>query len=142
MEDALWSQGVRKRLEPGKRRHEFQTDHGYRKWFKTQCELAGMKSINIEVLMGHSIGISDSYYRIPETELLKDYLKALDLLTVNEDNILRHQVTELSKNIVGAVRMEQIQITTDAVASLSDQILRLQEEIELLKSGRHKASGY
>lgn len=72
MEDALWSQGIRKRLEPGKRRHEFQADHGYRKWFKTQCELAGMKSINIEILMGHSIGISDSYYRIQEKELLED----------------------------------------------------------------------
>ena len=64
MEDALWSQGIRKPLEPGKKRHEFQADHGYRKWFKTQCELAEMKSINIEKLMGHSIGISDSYYRI------------------------------------------------------------------------------
>jgi hypothetical protein len=42
MKDALWSKGIRKRLEPGKRRHEFQADHGYRKWFKTQCELAGI----------------------------------------------------------------------------------------------------
>ena len=28
-----------------------------------------MKSINIEILMGHSIGISNSYYKIPEDEL-------------------------------------------------------------------------
>ena len=76
MEDALWSQGIRKKLEPGKRMHEFQVDHCYRKWFKTQCELSGIRSINIEKLMGHSIGISDSYYRITEDELLTDYLKA------------------------------------------------------------------
>jgi DNA-binding transcriptional regulator GbsR (MarR family) len=40
-----------KRLEDGKKRHDFQSNHGFHKWFKTQCELAGMKSINIEILM-------------------------------------------------------------------------------------------
>jgi hypothetical protein len=45
MNDALWTPGVRKR-------YEFQADHGFRKWFKTRCELAGMKSINIEFLWG------------------------------------------------------------------------------------------
>jgi hypothetical protein len=38
MEDALWTQRLRSNLEPGKRRHEFQTDHGLRKWFKTRCD--------------------------------------------------------------------------------------------------------
>jgi integrase len=61
------------------RRYEFQADHGFRKWFKTRCEIAGMKSINIEILMGHSIGISDSYYRLTENELLIEYIKAADL---------------------------------------------------------------
>jgi len=31
--------------------------------------MSGMRSINIEIMMGHSIGISDSYYRITESEL-------------------------------------------------------------------------
>jgi hypothetical protein len=34
-----------------------------------------MKPVNIEILMNHSIGISDSYYRATEIELLDDYLK-------------------------------------------------------------------
>lgn len=42
-----------------------------------------MKSINIEILMGHSTGISDSYYRVIEDELLEDYLKAVDFLTLS-----------------------------------------------------------
>ena len=58
VERALWAQGVRTILDRGKKRHEFQTDHGFRKWYKTQCEMAGMKSINIEKLMGHSLGMS------------------------------------------------------------------------------------
>lgn len=73
--------GLRTKLESGKTRHEFQTDHGFRKWFKTRCELAGMKPINIEKLMNHSVGISDSYYRATENDLLEDYLKAVDFLT-------------------------------------------------------------
>jgi hypothetical protein len=82
MERAQHAQGVRKKLENGKKRHEFQLDHGFRKWFKTQCEIAGMKSINIETLMGHSIGVSDSYYRATEHDLLNDYQKATDFLTI------------------------------------------------------------
>jgi hypothetical protein len=140
MEDALWSQGIRKRLELGKRRHEFQADHGYRKWFKTQCELSGMKSINIEVLMGHSIGISDSYYRITEKDLLNDYLGAVAHLTINENNILRRQIKDIARDTSGNVKRQlndETIINIDAIANLSDQILKLQEEIERLKSRRY-----
>jgi integrase len=149
MEDALWSQGIRKRLDPGKRRHEFQVDHGYRKWFKTRCELSGMKSINIEILMGHSIGISDSYYRIPEDELLTDYLKAVNFLTKNESTILKVQVTELSRRTKEIVRKEtedkdlelqqfkeHNQMNMDAIAALSGQVTKLTREIEFLKKTR------
>jgi hypothetical protein len=97
VEDALWTQGLRKKLDSNKKRHEFQTDHGLRKWFKTRCELSGMKPINIEILMNHSTGISDSYYRATEAELLEDYLKAIDSLTINDQNKLQKQVAVLSE---------------------------------------------
>ena len=58
---AIWAQGLRKKLENGKKRHPFQAIHCYRKWFKTRCEIAGMKPINIEKLLSNSIGISNSY---------------------------------------------------------------------------------
>jgi len=54
-----------------------------------------MKSINIEKLMGHSIGISDSYYRVTDNELGKDYLKAIDYLTISNEHKLQMQVSEL-----------------------------------------------
>ena len=50
--------------------------------------MAGMKPINVEVLMGHSTGISDSYYRATENELLEDYLKAVDFLTIDDSLLL------------------------------------------------------
>lgn len=62
IEDALWTQGIRKKLESGKKRHEFQTDHGFRKFHETKCIQSNMKLINVKVLQGQSVGISDSYY--------------------------------------------------------------------------------
>jgi hypothetical protein len=44
-----------------------------RTWVKTQYEISGMKPINVEIVMGHSVGLSDSYYRATEIELLADY---------------------------------------------------------------------
>jgi len=67
-----------------------------------------MKSINIEILMGHSIGISDCYYRATENELLQDYLKAVDLLTINEENRLRKKVKVLE---VEKSRLDKLEFT-------------------------------
>jgi hypothetical protein len=85
IERALFAQGIRKPLE-GKRRHEFQADHGFRKYFKTVAE-RHMKSLHVELLMGHSVGLSDNYYRIPEKELLMEYLKAVADLSVSNSSI-------------------------------------------------------
>jgi hypothetical protein len=126
IERALKGQGLRKSLQEGQRRHEFQTDHGFRKFFKTHSEQA-MRPINVEMLMGHSTGISDSYYRPNERELLDDYLKAIPELTILPENQqhlqLRKQeerISELEKNqtkishledgvnILGALLTEQL----------------------------------
>jgi hypothetical protein len=149
IEDALWTQGVRKKTDLRRNRYEFQTDHGLRKWFKTRCEISGMKSINIEKLMGHSIGISDSYYRATENELLEDYLKAVPLLTISSENRLQknmENLVEQLKNDAGnmalqlnekekaiAILSERGSINEDAIANLSDQLAKLTEEMEMLK---------
>ena len=146
VERALWAQGIRTELEFGKRRHEFQTDHGFRKWYKTQCEIAGMKPINIEKLMGHSVGISDSYYRATENELLDDYSKAVPALTIGSEHRLQNQIKKIEEqarnnetNIKSQLyeKEQTIAILTDgnssnidAIAALSDQVSKLMHEIE------------
>jgi integrase len=99
IERALWAQGLRKDLEEGKKRHEFATCHALRKYFKTRCELAGVKPINVENLMGHSTGISDAYYRPNESELLDDYLKAMDSLSIDDTRRLKIEVESLRSDI-------------------------------------------
>jgi integrase len=83
MEDALKGTGIRKALPEGKRRHEFQVDHGFRKFFKSACEKQ-MKSLHVEMLMGHSVGLADNYYRPTSQEIMQDYLRAVPGLTILE----------------------------------------------------------
>lgn len=86
----LYDAGIRKGPQ---KRHEF-TVHGFRKWFKTKMENSGAKPIITEMLMGHSVGISDSYYRPSERDLLEDYLKAVNSLSILETTELKAQVAE------------------------------------------------
>jgi hypothetical protein len=150
MERAIWAQGLRKKLEPGKKRHPYQANHSLRKWFKTRCEISGMKPINIEKLMNHSVGISDSYYRATENEMLEDYLKATDFLTINDDKLtLQKQVAELTEKskqenyiIKGKLSEKEKEIqmlsqrdsmNTDAIANLSDKMQELMIKIKELE---------
>ena len=71
--------------------------HGLRKFYKSRTEQV-MKPINVELTMGHDIGVSASYYKPREHEVLEDYLKATDLLTINSDSkLLQKQVEELKE---------------------------------------------
>jgi hypothetical protein len=95
LERALWEQGLRQPLANGAKRHEWKAAHGFRKFYKSHAEQV-MKPINVEITMGHNIGVSESYYRPTERDVKDDYLKAVELLTINGDKgILRKQVVEL-----------------------------------------------
>ena len=144
MERAIWAQGLRKKLEDGKKRHPFPTNHSLRKYFKTRCELAGMKPINIENLMGHSTGISDSYYRPTENDLLQDFLKCIDALTIDDQRSLQTKVEDLANKskdneyLINAKLVEK--------EKQIDVLIRKQEKFEgiiqsLIESGQLKAVG-
>jgi hypothetical protein len=111
-EDMLWKFGLRKEK---KRRHEFSI-HSIRKFFKTRAEQL-MRPINVETLMGHSTGISDSYYRPTEKELLEDYLKAVPLLTISEAEEVRRE-SQLSRQQLEG-RLQQLE---DLVSRLTTQV--------------------
>jgi len=84
---ALQKQGLRDQLPEGQRRHEFRGVHGMRKWYKTRAEQAMLRT-NVELLMGHDIGLSTSYYKASEHELLIDYQKAVPYLSINDENAI------------------------------------------------------
>ena len=102
----LFAIGIRSKK---KRRHDFSV-HGFRKYFKTRTEQAGMKPIDVEILMGHSVGISDSYYRPTENELLQDYLHVKDALTISQENRLSNEVEARGKSIEANLREKDSEI--------------------------------
>ena len=119
---------------------------------KHRCEISGMKSINIEILMGHSIGISDSYYKITQDDLLTEYLKASDYLMISNENQIQKQYDKIQlqnqndiKFVEGKLFEKENEIEvlnhndqnkSDAIAALADKIEELVLEIERLKRSR------
>jgi hypothetical protein len=129
LERALWEQGLRHPLVNGARRHEWKAAHGFRKFFKTQAERT-MKSLNVEILMGHNIGLADSYYKPSEQELLKEYLLAVDMLTIHDKTKHEKQLEELkdkstdNENVIeGRLREKDVQIQA---------LIKKQEKFELM----------
>lgn len=148
---ALINQNIRAELKGGQKRHEFKAAHGFRKFFKTQCENL-MRPANIEMLMGHDLGISKSYYKPTEKDLLEDYLKVVDSLTMDEQNKLKREVTELTKKnkekeyLINVALMEkdkevenlkkQDKIKEEALLKLSDQVMILMKDMQQMKSSK------
>ncbi len=100
--------------------------------------------------MGHSIGISDSYYKISEDDLLTEYLKAAsNYLVISNENQLQkqHEKIELQnqndiKFVKGKLYEKENELVrlhrndqdkSDAIAALADKINELVLEIERLK---------
>jgi len=119
LDDTFWRLRIRTER---KRRHEFSI-HSFRKYFKTRAEQV-MKPINVETLMGHSTGVSDSYYRPTEKDLLDDYLRAVPLLTVSEvEEVRRESLAVEQKN---SERLRQLEeLVSGLVAAKGAQVLAL-----------------
>lgn len=95
IERAIHAQGLWQPLTDGRKRREWKGAHGFRKYFKTQTEQV-MKTINVEFCMGHkSDKLQKAYYKPTEKEILEDYIRATDLLTINEEFRLLKKVNEL-----------------------------------------------
>ena len=134
MGGAIWVQDLRIELQAGKKRHPFATNHSLRKYFKTRCELAGMKPINIENLMGHSTGKSEPYYRPTENDLLQDYLKCVDALSVNDEKTLQKKVDDLANKSKdnNDIMRGKLQEKDEEMKSMKQQLDTMQSQIQTL----------
>lgn len=70
--------------------------HGFRKFFTTQLINSKVNSEIREMLLGHKIGLASAYYRPTEQDMYEEYEKAIDLLTIHEENRLRKKVETLT----------------------------------------------
>ncbi len=78
-------------------------NHGMRKFFKSNARKSKVDMLVLEYLMGHRSGnmkegiskLMMTYDPSEEGELLTEYVKAIDNLTINEENRLRIKVVSL-----------------------------------------------
>ena len=79
--------GLRPTLPVGKKRHEVQLDHGFRKYFNTMLRRAKVDYLDKEDMMGHKVGLEKHYERYQEEdfERFPEYQKAIPFLTVSDD---------------------------------------------------------
>jgi integrase len=79
--------------------------HGFRKFFTTQCFNSKVDKAICELLLGHKIGLASVYYKPTDEEMFEEYMKAVNNLTINEENRLRikNEKLEIEKS-----QLEQI----------------------------------
>ena len=92
--------GIRKREFAGDKkfstiRHDVMIAHGFRKFFTTKLVKAKVNAEVREMLLGHKIGLTSCYFKPTEDEMFAEYEKAIDLLTISEENRLRKKVEML-----------------------------------------------
>lgn len=69
--------------------------HGFRKFFTKQLVDSKLNPEIREMLLGHKIGLASAYYKPTEQEMLNEYLKAVDALTINEENRLKSKIEQV-----------------------------------------------
>lgn len=92
--------------------------HGFRKFVNTAMISCRMDSSIRNKLLGHSIALDKSYWRPQANDLLQEYLKVVDALTINDENRLKRKVAELT-------------IKTDKLDVLQEQIEALNKKLGL-----------
>lgn len=83
---------ILKRGKTAKIRYELHPCHSFRIFAITQMQRAKIDKTIREMLVGHATGLDAVYYKPQHDEILQEYLKAVDLLTINNENRLQKQI--------------------------------------------------
>jgi integrase len=92
---------------------ELQPDHAARKFFATTLVNSNVNHGFKEMMMGHSVKLDDIYYDEDNEEsrkqIILEYTKAVDALTINDDHRLRKQIIEYEEKLNQVPKVEQLQ---------------------------------
>lgn len=90
--------------------------------------------------MGHNTGISESYYRPNEKEVLEDYLRAAESLTINQEkNVLQKQLEKIKRDNEFIIRGklqekdEEIQTMKEDLNYMRSQMNDVLEALKIAK---------
>jgi uncharacterized membrane protein YheB (UPF0754 family) len=142
--ETLFKAGIRHRdhmtenQTKGKARKEIPLNHGFRKFFNKALMNADVHPSFKKLLMGHSVQLDEVYYDMgsdkSRVKLLEEYSKAIDALTINEENRLRKKVQELTpKSDEIEMLKVQMQQKEDKLSSMEKYFIGQQNEMDRIK---------
>lgn len=73
-------------------KNELHPCHSFRIFCITNLQRSKVDKTIREMLVGHSTGLDKSYYKPQDEEILEEYLKAVDNLTINNEHRLQKQL--------------------------------------------------
>ena len=104
--------------------------HGFRRFFNTALMNADVHPSFKKLLMGHSVELDEVYYDKgsdkSRAKLLEEYSKAIDALTINEENRLRKKVEELTP------KSDEMQAMKAELTARSGEVGQLREQLDML----------
>jgi site-specific recombinase XerD len=113
---------------------ELQPDHAARKFFNTVLVNSKVDGKFKELMMGHSVKLDEFYYdkNSPESrkQILLEYMKAVDALTINEEFRLRREITIYEDRLKEAPRIEQLQEQLASRIIEQDSIKKTVEKLQ------------
>jgi integrase len=116
--------GVREPSHNVHKRREIMLFHGFRKYVNTVMNQAGVKPVIKEMLLGHSVGLEASYYRPTEEEIITEFVKAFDLLTISEEKTLSREVERLKTEKADIDVMKQSYLEMKMKVESKDAIIQ------------------
>jgi hypothetical protein len=128
-------------LTDGKKRHDVQLCHSFRKYRETQLFHANLKEVDINILQGHANGgMVDHYYR-PSADpnnriddyLINEFLKAEKFLIVDQKD---KEITEIRKEL----DKKHEEIRNEIQADTNKQIEELRKDMEYQRQIMIKAA--
>lgn len=124
--------------------HTIAPDHSFRHFFDTMLINSNVNDRMKKYWMGHKagLGLDTRYYdpRNPDSKkaLLIEYLKAVDLLTINDEQRLQREVLKLRKDLLEAAPRE---IIADVRREMDDIRRELKDALRSGLGAHHGKSG-
>lgn len=126
--------------EKGKIRKNVRLTAGFRKFFDTQLIYAKVEPRTKELFMGHNIGLDEHYFKPEEDYVMQEYLKAVNNLTINEENCLRKEITDLIRknNILENMEIKHNEEIQSIRADMESKFQQIVARIDIAKVDQSK----
>jgi hypothetical protein len=118
-------------------KNELHPCHSFRIFAVTNMQRSKVDKTIIEMLVGHSIGLDTAYFKPQDDEILSEFKKATDNLTINNEHRLKKQIQEFEdKNKDSEYFIKgKLQEKDEQIKSLADQFSSMKDILNQLVKG-------